>query len=146
MRDNVSFSIKAASPRWDLSCTDDLGDIARQTTLSPATKTTGDKPVWMLGPGLLKENPAFGASVIGNWETGAGLNSVFGKDAANILADVGSVGAYKSHDGRSCAAQAYPQYLGMPDAEHFSQSRHERRSVGLMPAIFKKLRMEIRLA
>ena len=49
-------------------------------------------------PGLLEENPAFGASVIGGRETGVGLNAVLGEDTADMFTEVGSAGAYEGQD------------------------------------------------
>jgi len=63
--------------------------------------TKSHRSIWTLCPNLFEKDPTFGASVIGRWEAGVGLNTVLGKDLADVLTNVGSAGAYKGQDGRS---------------------------------------------
>lgn len=77
-----------------------------------------------LSSSLCWQTPALSAPVIGGENVGLGLYAMLGKRLPDKFPDGGSIGTRKSQDGRSRAAQAYPENVRVPEAKYLDQARH----------------------
>ena len=93
-----------------------------------------------------RQAPPFGSPVIGGENVRLGLDAALREGLPDKFADCGSIGAHKSQDGRSRAAQAGPEQIRMLQSQDFGETRYEAGAMRLMPAIVKEARVEIHLA